>query len=88
MSFLDTIKARLGLKKSFPVGLDISSDGIVLASLSKGKAGYQVQALAMGPTPPNSIQDGEIVDPTAVGEAVKELMEANGIEIDYAVEAV
>lgn len=88
MGILDTIKARLGMKKSSPVGLDISSDAIVLASLSKGKAGYQVQALAIGPTPANAIQDGEIVDPTAVGEAVKELMDAHGIETDMAVVAV
>lgn len=88
MSILDTIKAKLKLKKSYPVGLDITSDAIVLASLSKGKQGYQVQALAMGPTPPNSIQDGEIVDPTAVGEAVRALMDEHGIESDYAVVAV
>ena len=88
MGLLDTLKAKLKLTKPAPIGVDISSDAIVLASLSKNKTGYVVNALAMGPTPPNTIQDGEIVDPAAVGEAVRALMDDYGIEAEYAVVAV
>lgn len=89
MGLLDTIKAKLNLKKSIPVGLDISSDAIVLASLTKDKkSGYQITALAMGPTPPNTIQDGEIVDPAAVGEVIRQLMDDHGIDATEAVVAV
>jgi type IV pilus assembly protein PilM len=89
MGLLDTLKSKLPfLKKVAPLGVDISSDAIIVASLSKTKAGYTVEALAMAPTPPNTIQDGEIVDPTAVGDVIRQLMEEHGIEAESAVVAV
>lgn len=88
MGLLDTIKAKLKLSKPVPLGLDISADAIIIASLSKTKTGYTVEALAQCATPPNTIQDGEIVDPTAVGEAIRELLDQHGIESETAVVAV
>lgn len=90
MSIVDQIKAQImsRLKPSIPIGLDLSSDGIVLASLAKTKAGFVVKGLAMGPMPQGAIQDGEIVDPSAVGEAIRQLMDENGLDATQAVVAV
>lgn len=90
MSIVDTLKAQImaRLKPSTPIGLDISSDGIIIASLAKGKQGFTVKGLAMGPIPPGTIQDGEIVDPTLVGEAIRALMDEHGIEGSQAVVAI
>ena len=63
MQWLDALKARIGLKAKAVVGLDIGPDAIVVASLSKGKTGYVVEALGSAPMPSNSLQDGEIADP-------------------------
>ncbi|HEY9723055.1 MAG TPA: type IV pilus assembly protein PilM [Oscillatoriaceae cyanobacterium] len=88
MGLFDTIKNKLGLKKSAAIGLDISPDAIVIASLGKTKAGYVLEALAAGPMPPNAIQDGEIVDPSGVGEAIRALLDEHEIESELAVVAV
>ncbi len=88
MGFLDTIKAALKMKKTSIVGLDIGPDAIVVASLSKSKGGYIVEALATGMMPPNAFQDGEIVDPAGVGEVVRGLLDDNGITAESAVVAI
>lgn len=88
MGLMDTIKSKLNLKKKVPVGIDISPDAIVVASLSKSKNGYAVEALAMGPMPPNAIQDGEIVDPTGVGEVLRGILDDNNITAENAVVAI
>lgn len=88
MGLMDTIKSKLKLKKKAPVGVDISQDAIVVASMSKSKNGYAVEALAIGPMPPNAIQDGEIVDPTGVGEVLRGILDDNGISAENAVVAI
>lgn len=88
MGLMDTIKAALKLKKTSVVGLDIGPDAIVVASLSKTKSGYVVEALATGMMPPNAFQDGEIVDTAGVGEVVRGLLDDNGITAESAVVAI
>lgn len=88
MSFLDTLKAKLGLSKGALVGVEFASDAIYVAQLAKGKGGYQVQAMGKAPLPMNSMQDGEIVDPVAAGSALRELMDSVGIQAERAVVAL
>lgn len=76
-ALIDRIKARLGMAKPQPVGVDISPDGLMLAKVSKGKAGYAVQALAHAPLPPEALAEGEIADPEAVGQLLRELLDAH-----------
>jgi type IV pilus assembly protein PilM len=88
LQWLEALKARIGLKAKTIVGLDIGPDAIVVASLSKGKTGYVVEALGSVPMPANSLQDGEIADPAAVGEMVRGLLDEQGIEAEQAVVAI
>lgn len=89
MGLMDQIKGMVPwLKKASIVGLDIGPDAIVVASLSKTKGGYSVDALASGMMPPNSFQDGEIVDPAGVGEVVRGLLDDHGISAENAVVAI
>lgn len=88
MSILDSLKGRLNLKKTVPVGIDISTDGIVIARLSKAKSRFAVEALALGPLPPETLADGEITDPQAVASAVRQLLDDHGIEATTAVVGV
>lgn len=88
MGLMDQVKGLLRLKKSSVVGLDIGPDAIVVASLSKSKAGYSIEALASAMMPPNAFQDGEIVDPAGVGEVVRGLLDDHNISAENAVVAI
>ncbi|MEB3284592.1 MAG: type IV pilus assembly protein PilM [Candidatus Sericytochromatia bacterium] len=88
MSILDTIKTLLKLKSKVVVGLDIGPDAIIVAGLSKSKAGYSLDALGTTPMPPNAFQDGEIVDSAAVGDAIRTLLDDNNIQSERAVVAI
>ncbi len=52
-------------------GLDITTSSIKLIELVPSGRGYRVECYAAEPSPPNSITEKSIVDPDAVGEAVR-----------------
>ncbi|VAX24466.1 Type IV pilus biogenesis protein PilM [hydrothermal vent metagenome] len=58
------------------VGLDIGSTGVKVALLKKGKRGYELVNFGMVPLPPDTIVDGEVENPTAISEAIKNLLKS------------
>ncbi len=62
------------------VGLDIGTQNIKVIEVRGSGKSLQVTALAMGDTPPGSIQQGMITDSKALGAAIKQLCQKNGIK--------
>ncbi len=62
-----------------PLAVDIGSYSIKMARFAPGRPQPQLDVLASIRTPSDSVKEGEIVDPFAVAEATKELMQAAGI---------
>ncbi len=84
--YLDMLKK--GLQKSARIGLDITSDTIVVVELKKVRQSLVLTNIAVANTPLNTVQDGEIVDPAAVSEVIAQLLEENAIQGKAAVSAV
>jgi type IV pilus assembly protein PilM len=60
------------------IGLDVTTSSIKLIELSMAGSEYRVEAYAGEATPPNSINEKIIVDPEAVGEAIKRAIKRAG----------
>ena len=67
-TLLDSLRAPF--KKSVKVGLDITSDTIVVVELKKQRNQIRLENIAVASTPLNAVQDGEIMDPSAVAEVI------------------
>jgi len=61
------------------IGLDIGSNLIKVAEVRKGGKGYEVVSLDLAPTPQEAFENSMIVDPKALGQAVKALLKKAGI---------
>lgn len=68
-----------GGSPSAVVGLDIGSDHIRLAQLKMQGSSFALQRYGVVPLPMGSVVEGEVVDPEAVGTAVRDLMRATGV---------
>jgi type IV pilus assembly protein PilM len=55
------------------IGLDIGTSGVRAAELSFGKAQVTLEKFGQVALPEGAVRDGEVVDPGAVGEAIKQL---------------
>ena len=55
------------------IGLDIGTSGVRAAELSFGKAQVTLEKFGQVALPEGAVRDGEVVDPNAVGEAIKQL---------------
>jgi type IV pilus assembly protein PilM len=69
-------------------GLDITTSSIKLIELVPHGRGYRVECYAAEPSPPNSITEKSIVDPDAVGEAVRRAIKrssTNATEVAIAI---
>ena len=62
-----------------PVGLDIGTDHVRAAYIKPSGSGFTLAGYGSVPLPFGSVVEGEIVDPQAVGAAVKELWKRAGI---------
>ena len=60
-------------------GLDITTSSIKFIELVQQGRGYRVECYAAEPSPPNSITEKTIVDPDAVGEAVRRACAAGAL---------
>lgn len=70
------------LNKTGPkLGVDINSETITLLQVEKTKRGIEFIRFAYQPTPVNSVREGIIVDPEAVGYTLKEVIQSAGIKI-------
>jgi type IV pilus assembly protein PilM len=71
------------------VGIDIGSRWIKIALAESSGAGrWRVARAGVAPTPDNAVRDGIVVEPARVGQALREMMRANGIEATGAVVAI
>jgi type IV pilus assembly protein PilM len=68
-----------GKKKGPTIGIDINSDSITLIQLDKTRVGVEVLRFACLPTPANTVREGLIADPAAIGSVISELMIQAGI---------
>ena len=76
-------------KKSVPVlGIDISATAIKLLELTRSGRNYRVESYAVEPLPANSVQEKNITDPTAVGEAIGRAVKKSGSRTKQAAAAV
>ena len=78
------------ITKSQPalVGVDISSTAVKLLQLSRAGNRYRVEHYAVEPLPPNAVVEKNIVEPEAVGEAIKRAVARSGTRAKYAAAAV
>src|SRR5947207_2911234 len=81
--------AIVGLfKKEVPFGLDITNDTIVMVEIKKNKDVLELVRLGVGPTPPDTFRDGEVVNAEALADAVQELWTTHGFQAKKAITAV
>ena len=70
------------------VGIDIGSSLIKVVEAKPGKDGIEITALGIAPTPQGAIENETIVDPQALGLAIKELLAESGISSKKTVSSV
>jgi len=70
------------------VGINIGSSLIKVVEARLGKDGIQVTALGVAPTPPGSIDNEIVVDPQALGQAIRQLLTESGISCKRSVSSV
>ncbi|MGD8920642.1 MAG: pilus assembly protein PilM, partial [Gammaproteobacteria bacterium] len=66
-------------RKNRPLlGLDITTSSVKLIELGRSGDQYRVEAYAAEATPPNSVNEKAVVDPTSVGEAIRRAVKRAG----------
>ncbi len=70
------------------VGLDIGTDSIKVAEARYGRDGITITGLGLARTPKGAIENEVIVDPKALGAAVKALLSESGIKTKQVVSSV
>ncbi len=78
----------LGNAKTPLVGIDISSTAVKLLQLSENAGRYRVEHYAVEPLPPSAVVEKNIVQPEAVGEAIKRALARSGTRLKHAAAAV
>lgn len=80
--------AKKGKSGGPVVGLDIGSRWIKAVEIRPGKGGPVVTGIGYEPTPEGAVVEDAILDPTAVGNAIKQLFQSGGITANKVVSAV
>jgi type IV pilus assembly protein PilM len=62
------------------LGLDITTSSIKLIELAAAGGQYRVESYAAEPTPPNSMNEKTIIDPQAIGEAIRRAVKRSGAD--------
>jgi type IV pilus assembly protein PilM len=70
------------------IGLDIGSAYLKVVQVDAQKRGFRVTRAAQHKTPEGSVRDGIVLDPNAVGDAVRQMLRAAGVTATGAVTAV
>jgi type IV pilus assembly protein PilM len=79
------------MAKSSPsamVGLDIGTDLIKVVEAKRKKNAISLSSVGVAPIPEGAIENGVIVDPQAIGLAIKELLKSAGIKTRTVVSSV
>ena len=63
------------------LGLDITTSSIKLIELAMAGGQYRVESYAAEATPPNAINENTLVDPEAVGEAIRRAVKKSGTTV-------
>lgn len=63
-------------RTSAAIGLDLGSNSIKLVQLQEGKDGIYLHKAGSAPTPSGTIKGGVVVEPLAVAQAIRALLEA------------
>ena len=67
-------------RSKLSLGLDIGSSMVKLAQLKETKKGFALQHFALAPLPPESIVDGALMNPSAIVDTIKGLLQGNKIK--------
>jgi type IV pilus assembly protein PilM len=70
------------------LGLDITTSSIKLIELAMVGGEYRVESYAAEPTPPNAMNEKTLVDPEAVGEAIRRAVKRSGAKSHEAAIAI
>lgn len=71
------------------VGVDIGSHAIKVAELGAAGSGrYRILHVGSGPTPPGAVKEGVVVDPQALGLAIRQVLGSAGMKAGRVVSAV
>jgi type IV pilus assembly protein PilM len=76
------------LRSTAYLGVDIGSAGIKAVELTPGGKTMNVRALGVVPTPPDSVQEGRIMNPQAIGRALRKMLNSAGVRTRQAVASV
>jgi len=60
------------------IGIDIGSVTLKAVELAPARDGFRLEAVAVGPTPPDTIAQGVIYEPDQVGQALSDLLRGAG----------
>ncbi|MBI2383761.1 MAG: pilus assembly protein PilM [Gammaproteobacteria bacterium] len=82
------LESLLGGGTKALVGLDISSSSVKLLELSRKGDKYHVEAYACEPLPPAAVNEKQIADPAAVGDAIQKALSRAGTRTRAAAIAV
>ncbi|MFQ5899101.1 MAG: type IV pilus assembly protein PilM [Candidatus Methylomirabilia bacterium] len=66
-------------KEKGTFGLDIGSTAVKVVQLAPSRQGYELEAFAVAPLPPEATSEGAIKDPPLVVEAIKEAVDKAGV---------
>lgn len=80
--------ASLFKTKNVVGGLDIGTSSIKIAQINRDKNQLQLTRILMGPSPAMAIKDGQIVDARVLGEAIKQLVSTNKLNLQRVVGTV
>ena len=69
-------------------GIDIGTAFIKIVEIAKTSSGYDLNKVAVCPTPPLVIKDGSIVDSGQIADAIRQLLENNKINVEKVYSAV
>ena len=76
------------LGKAQLLGIDLTTSSVKLIELSQTGDGYRVESYAAEPTPANAMNEKTLVDPTAVGEAIRRAVRRSGTKCRSAAIAI
>jgi type IV pilus assembly protein PilM len=68
-------------KNKLALGLDIGSSSVKLVHLREGKRGYQLLAWGEAPLPPEAVVDNQLMNSSAIVEAIRELVAQQKVKI-------
>ena len=67
-------------RSKLSLGLDIGSSMVKVAQLKETKKGFSLQHFAMAPLPPDTVVDGALMNPSAIVDTIKGLVQGNRIK--------